>query len=96
MFIVILIALAGVAAGYALRRVRLLQGVHHTITVTICFMLFVLGLSVGENAEIIRNLWRYGGQAVLISLASIIGSAIAAALLNRYVFHGRIGKAPKA
>lgn len=86
MFTVILCALLGVTAGYLLRRLRALQHVHTTITLTICFMLFVLGLSVGENATIIRNLWLYGSQALLISVASIMGSAIAAWLLYRYWF----------
>lgn len=90
MFIVILIALAGMAVGYALRRIRLLQHVHTTITLTICFMLFVLGLSVGENADIVHNLWRYGGQALLISVASVVGSAVAGALLYRFIFRGHL------
>lgn len=86
MFQVILIALAGVAAGYLLRRVRALQHVHHSITLTICFMLFVLGLSVGADPNIVSNLLGYGGQALLISVAGMAGSVVAAWALHRYVF----------
>lgn len=88
MFHIILIALSGVAAGYLLRNVRILQHVHSTITLTICFMLFVLGLSVGQNSEIISHLMRYGGQAFLVCMASIAGSVIAAWLLHRYILKG--------
>jgi len=88
MFTLIFTALLGVAAGYLLRKVRMLQHVHSTITLTICFMLFVLGLSVGQNSEIISHLMHYGGQALLISVASIGGSVIAAWLLHRYILKG--------
>lgn len=88
MFTLILTVLLGVAAGYLLRNVRTLQHVHSTITLTICFMLFVLGLSVGQNSEIISHLVYYGGQALLICMASIGGSVIAAWLLHRYIFKG--------
>ena len=43
MFSLIMIALCGVVVGFGLRRWRALQNVNHTITLTICFMLFVLG-----------------------------------------------------
>lgn len=85
MFTVIFIAMAGVGVGYALRRIRLLQHVRVSITLTICFMLFVLGLSVGGDAVIMRNLWRYGGQALLVSLASTMGSVLMAWVLYRCV-----------
>lgn len=56
MFSIIMIALCGVVAGFGLRRWKGLQHVNSTITITICFMLFVLGLSVGENRLIVSNL----------------------------------------
>lgn len=89
MFIVILIAAFGVAVGYLLRRFSWVQHANQGIHVTICFMLFVLGISVGENPLIVKNLWRFGGQALLIGFASILGSAIAAALIYRYLFTGK-------
>ena len=62
MFSIIMIALCGVVAGFGLRRWKGLQHVNSTITITICFMLFVLGLSVGENRLIVSNLWSYGSR----------------------------------
>lgn len=86
-----MIALCGVVVGFGLRRWRALQNVNHTITITICFMLFVLGLSVGENKMIIQHLGNYGIQALLISVASMLGSAIGGWALYKYVFQ-REGK----
>lgn len=84
MFSVVLIALCGVAVGFALRGVRGVQRVNSTITLTICFMLFVLGVAVGEDERIVRNLWRFGGQALLISLLGVAGSVLAALAMHRY------------
>lgn len=89
MFSIIMIALCGVVAGFGLRRWKGLQHVNSTITITICFMLFVLGLSVGENRLIVSNLWSYGSQALLISLASILGSAISGWALYKYVLKSK-------
>ncbi len=86
MFYLILTVIAGVGCGYALRRLRFLQGVSHTITLTICFMLFVLGLTVGGNEQLMARLGHFGGQALLICTASMTGSAIGGWLVYRYVF----------
>lgn len=85
MFSVIMVALCGVVAGFGLRRWKGLRHVNFTITLTICFMLFVLGLSVGENSLIVNNLWVYGRQALIISLAAITGSALGGWLIWHYV-----------
>ena len=77
MFKVVLIALLGVGVGYMLRRLRWLRHVNVTITLTICLMLFVLGVSVGANEVIVRGAWQLGGTALLISVAAILGSAAA-------------------
>lgn len=83
MFTVVFIAAAGIATGYVLRRLKWLHHVNTTITLTICFMLFVLGLSVGENRQIVQNLWHFGGQAIIISFASIMGSLLGAWIVYR-------------
>lgn len=85
MYIVVLITLCGVAVGYLLRRLRWLRHVNYTIIATISFMLFVLGVSVGENPLIMRESWRLGEVALLISLAAILGSAVAGWALWRYM-----------
>ena len=73
MFIVILIAAFGVAVGYLLRRFSWVQHANQGIHVTICFMLFVLGISVGENPLIVKNLWRFGGSGFADWICQHIG-----------------------
>ena len=60
MFTVILVMAAGVATGYVLRRLPLLQRVERTTSLTILLLLFILGLSVGSNRLIVDNLARFG------------------------------------
>lgn len=83
---IIFVALLGVVVGYLLRHIHSLQKIHTTITLTICFMLFVLGLSVGANAEIVHHLWEYGWQALLITVASMLGSVLAAYIFYHYIY----------
>lgn len=87
-----MIAFCGVVAGYGLRRWKALQHVNKTITLTICFMLFVLGLSVGQNRLVVTHLGNYGVQALIISVTAMLGSAIGGWLLYKYVFKEEEGK----
>lgn len=80
MFIVIAMMFCGIALGYAMR--------HHRFThigrITIFFiwvLLFVLGVEVGSNPNIINSLHTLGIEALFIAVMSTMGSVIAAMLL---------------
>ena len=83
MFTVILVMAAGVATGYVLRRLPLLQRVERTTSLTILLLLFILGLSVGSNRLIVDNLARFGWQAALRAGAGLAGSVLAAVVVAR-------------
>ena len=74
MFTVIGIMFAGIAAGYLLRKIELLQKIGKPISYTIFLLLFLLG----ANKEIVDNLATLGGQAFLLALAGTAGSVLAA------------------
>ena len=63
MFTVIGIMFGGIAVGYLLRKVELLQKIGKPISYTILLLLFLLGISVGANDAIVDNLTTLGGQA---------------------------------
>ena len=86
MWIILLIGLAGILAGYSLRMCAFLKKVNLTISCTICLMLFVLGLSVGYNPLIVGNLGSFGGQALLLSVAGITGSVLLARVVYLLFF----------
>ena len=77
MFTVIGIMFGGIAVGYLLRKVELLQKIGKPISYTILLLLFLLGISVGANKDIVDNLVTLGGQAFLLALAGTVGSVLA-------------------
>lgn len=91
MFIVIGTMFGGIAIGYLLRQVAILQKIGKPISYTIILLLFLLGLSVGGNREIVNNLPALGGQAFLLAFAGTSGSIIAAWAVHYYFFKERKG-----
>lgn len=77
MFIVIGFMLAGIAAGYLLRRCRV-RGLSQAVTALIWLLLFLLGWEVGNNRQLMAALPRLGGEALLLSTAGTLGSVLAA------------------
>lgn len=89
MFSIILTMLAGVIIGHFLRHRDCSARVERTISLTILVLLFVLGLSVGSNRQIIANLVHLGWQAVVLATLSLIGSVLAAFLVYRVILGKR-------
>lgn len=77
MFIIIGIMLTGMLTGYLLRNKRL-TGIHKVITLLIWALLFLLGIDVGGNRAIINSLHTLGVEALVITLAAVIGSTLSA------------------
>lgn len=76
----------GVAAGYALRRIKTFTRINRTISITICSMLFILGLTVGNNSTLLGNIGQYGWQALLICCAGLTGSILFTIAVNKLFF----------
>lgn len=89
MFTVIGCMFGGIAIGWLLRKIELLQRVGKLITVTIILLLFLLGVSVGANEDIVNNLGTLGMQAFLIASAGTLGSLLAAWAVYHYFFKER-------
>jgi len=76
-FIILGLMLGGVFIGYLLRE-KPLNYIHKIIMVLICLLLFLLGVEVGFNEDIIKNFPTIGMEAVIITLAAVIGSTLMA------------------
>ena len=76
----------GIALGYLFRKKTILQKTSKTTGYTICLLLFLLGISVGSNSEIINNLPSLGGQAFILAFAGTLGSVLAAWAINKLIF----------
>ncbi|NLI72039.1 MAG: lysine exporter LysO family protein [Bacteroidales bacterium] len=84
MFKVLALMILGIGVGYLFRK-RNLSFISKLITVLIWILLFVLGLEVGSNPQIVSNLGKLGLDALVITVGALLGSIILAALLWRFV-----------
>ena len=92
MFTIIGLVLTGMLLGYLLRK-RDLKKIHPIITLLIWLLLFILGIEVGSNEEIIRGLHTIGYEAVVLTLGGTLGSVIAAWTLCRALYKRKGGRA---
>lgn len=88
MFIAIGFMVLGGTLGFLLRK-KQLKGISKVITLLIWVLLFILGLEVGGNPQIISGLANIGVEALIITIAAVLGSAVAALLLWKYINNKR-------
>ena len=92
MFTVIGIMFIGIGIGYLLRR-NSLSWIGKVITALIWLLLFLLGIEVGHNEQIIRSLPTLGMEAFLIAIVCVLGSCLAAWALWKHVNRRKEDKA---
>lgn len=88
MFYIILTMFAGAGIGYLLRNAGLHSRIGKAVSATIYIMLFFLGVKIGTNQEIIRNLSGIGLQALLLAVAGITGSILFSVIVYKVFFKG--------
>ena len=86
MFTIIGLMLTGMLLGFLLRKQKL-SGIHKVITVLIWLLLFLLGIDVGGNQKIINGLHTIGLEAIVITLAAVLGCVTAAWALCYVLFN---------
>ena len=74
----------GIGIGHLLRR-NSLSWIGKVITALIWLLLFLLGIEVGHNEQIIRSLPTLGMEAFLIAIVCVLGSCLAAWALWKHV-----------
>lgn len=80
---IFLVLALGFLIGYkGLLRERGLRLNGHLQTVFLLLLIFCMGVSIGRNGEILRNLPQLGGRAFLFALAAILGSTLAVYALS--------------
>ncbi|WP_165066032.1 LysO family transporter [Desulfovibrio sp. ZJ200] len=84
MFIAIGIMFLGLLLGFLLRGQRLLTALTRCVTPAIMLLLFSLGVAVGGNETLMRNLPLLGGKALLLTLAGVAGSLACVAVIRRW------------
>lgn len=87
MFSIVATMMTGISLGYLFRHKSILQNTEKTISMTIFLLLFIMGVTIGSNDELIMNLGNFGWQAAVISVSATCGSVLAAWLVMRFFFH---------
>lgn len=85
MFKVIAVMALGVIVGRTLKS-KNIGFMGKAISVLIWLLLFLLGVSVGANGEIMGSLDTIGVSAIILSLFAVLGSVIAAWVVYKYIF----------
>ena len=85
MIIVISMMVCGIILGYPFKE-RNLKFVQKLIKYDIFLLLFLLGITVGANGDVMNNLDSIGLEALLITLAAIAGSVLWAWGVYRFFF----------
>lgn len=84
---ILMVLSAGILIGLLIvKRPKLHQLNNTLLNWAIYLLLFLLGISVGTNKEVIQNIGIIGYQAVAIAFASIAGSVFLSFLLFKFLF----------
>ncbi|MDD2437606.1 MAG: LysO family transporter [Massilibacteroides sp.] len=86
MFTIIGIMFGGIGMGYLFRNIAVIPKLGVGISYTIYLLLFLLGISVGTNETIMKNLGTLGVEAFLIAFAGTLGSIFAAWGVYRFFY----------
>jgi uncharacterized membrane protein YbjE (DUF340 family) len=87
---VVAIMLSGMAVGFLLRN-RQLKVVPHAVTALIWALLFLLGVEVGSNPQVINGITSLGLEALWLSVTGMAGTLLFSWALWRWVSRHRKG-----
>ena len=90
---IVAIMISGMAVGVLMRK-RRLRVAPQAVTVLIWALLFLLGVEVGTNRQVIEGIATLGLEALWLSLAGIVGTVLAAWVLWKRVSRPRGGDKP--
>jgi Na+/proline symporter len=88
MFIVIAFMVLGGITGYFLQK-KGLDNISKIIIALIWLLLLLLGMEVGSNPDIVTGLATIGLEALIIAIATALGSAVMAFLLWKQINKGK-------
>lgn len=77
MLVIIGLMVAGIGLGWLFRH-RRMSWLPHIITVLIWILLFLLGLEVGNNRQLLKSFSSLGIEAMVLALSATAGSVLAA------------------
>lgn len=88
---ILLLLIIGIGIGFLTQRHPLVHKTERAAQIIVCTLLFVFGLSLGNNRELLSQLGHYGYHALSIAALAMLGSLVAAAIAQR-LFFGKGGR----
>jgi uncharacterized membrane protein YbjE (DUF340 family) len=86
-YIVIALFALGIAIGWLMRnKEKARKGVDKAVTWSVYLLLFLLGISVGTNKDIINHFSRIGYQAFWLTFGAVAGSVLMAWVIYHFFF----------
>lgn len=90
MFTVLIIMSLGILAGFLVRnKPKVIIWNDRAVSAAIYLLLFLLGVSVGGNQQIMGNLGSLGLRALSLAFGAIVGSVGLSYLTYKWFFAGR-------
>lgn len=83
--LVLFLLIVSICIGIMLRRFRVLRHIERTATWTAWILIFVFGISLGANDEIVNDFARFGFTALIVAMAGVVGSVLAAWGIGNYI-----------
>lgn len=83
--LIILILAISICVGALFQKFGFLRHIERTTTWTVWLLIFVFGISLGSNEEIVNDFAYFGLEAFLIALAGVIGSVFASWAVGRLI-----------
>ena len=76
MISIILCIVTGILAGFLLRNTGFVKYTGILMSVVISLLFFFLGVSVGNNEQVIRNFGSIGLDAIILTIGATMGSLL--------------------
>lgn len=87
MAMILIVLTGGIILGFLMNKhEKMIRTADRIMNWSIYLLLFLLGLSVGVNETIIRNIHTIGVKALILTAGAILGSVIASYIVNRLFF----------
>jgi len=87
MLLAIFVIVAGIAAGFLLKDKENILGVFEKASsVTIYFLLFLMGLAVGTNSTVLTSFPKVGKIAIILTFGALSGSILFSCIIDRLFF----------
>ena len=85
MYIALCIMLCGIVFGWLTRKIAMFEIIKYLNLPAILTLLFMMGISIGKNREIVDTLAVLGGNALLLTIFGMAGSIFCVCLIRPLV-----------